>query len=474
MTRTTRSQSMTVRTAPHPNKRVKRANSLNFSTPGPRWSKEDSKSSPSNKGYGDRFIPNRATMSENVLFTPTKHDKQGANMSDCKQEFRSALAKSLLNTPTGSPGKVLSFKRKTPGSEQVEQHDSALRVLYKANRAKNLLSQRVRLISTSPDRILDAPDLLDDYYLNLLHWSCNNILAVGLGTCVYLWNADTGGIDLLVEKNSSDNPITSIKWTDDGTHLAVGSTDAKVELWSVAKKTKLRTLSGHSARVSAMAFSGNILNTGGRDSTILTHDIRVGAHRIATLDTHEEEICGLSWSPDGNYLASGGNDNLACVWDKMGATGGFAPKSIFSEHKAAVKALAWCPFERNLLATGGGTADRCIRFFDTQAGQCLKTVDTKSQVCSLQWSKTEKELLSAHGFSLNQLTVWKYPTMTPIATLTGHTSRVLHTCISPDGSTVVSAAGDETLRFWNVWPSHSKKTPKSGKQGRSFLTRHIR
>merc|ERR1712224_480064 len=115
-------------------------------------------------------------------------------------------------------------------------------------------------------------------------------------------------------------------------------------------------------------------------------------------------------------------------------------------------ALAWCPHVRNLLATGGGTADRCIRFFDTSAGQLIKTIDTKSQVCSIEWSKSEMELLSAHGFSLNHLTVWKYPSMTPIATLTGHTSRVLHTCISPDGSTVVSAAGDETLRFWNVWP----------------------
>lgn len=37
--------------------------------------------------------------------------------------------------------------------------------------------------------MLDAPALQDDFYLNLVDWSSNNVLAVGLGNCVYLWNA---------------------------------------------------------------------------------------------------------------------------------------------------------------------------------------------------------------------------------------------------------------------------------------------
>ena len=49
-------------------------------------------------------------------------------------------------------------------------------------------------------------------------------------------------------------------------------------------------------------------------------------------------------------------------------------------HQAAVKALAWCPFQTNLLASGGGTADRCIRFWNTVTGAHLNAVDTQSQV----------------------------------------------------------------------------------------------
>ena len=72
------------------------------------------------------------------------------------------------------------------------------------------------------------------------------------------------------------------------------------------------------------------------------------------------------------------------------------------------------------------------------------------QVCALQWSIHEKELVSSHGFSHNQLILWKVPSMVKVAELTGHTSRVLHMAQSPDGTTVVSAAADETLRFWKI------------------------
>jgi len=47
--------------------------------------------------------------------------------------------------------------------------------------------------------------------------------------------------------------------------------------------------------------------------------------------------------------------------------------------------------------------------------------------------------------------------MKKVVDLNGHTNRVLHTSLSPDGTTVVSAAADETLRFWKVFePSKIK------------------
>lgn len=47
--------------------------------------------------------------------------------------------------------------------------------------------------------------------------------------------------------------------------------------------------------------------------------------------------------------------------------------------------------------------------------------------------------------------------MTKLATLTGHTMRVLYLAMSPCGKTIVTGAGDETLRFWNIFPSGKNK-----------------
>ena len=232
-------------------------------------------------------------------------------------------------------------------------------------------------------------------------------------------------------------------------------------------------------------------------------------------------MCGLKWSPDNRQLASGGNDNQLCIWDLSNPV----PTLKFTEHSAAVKAIAWSPHQHGLLASGGGTADRCIRFWNTATNTKLTHIDAGSQVnteiqliftasvsnapdvacmrhstlhrlhagvgncilsqrclhrdrvwwvqvCNLAWSKNVNEIVSTHGYSQNQIIVWKYPTMNKLATLTGHTLRVLYLAMSPDGQTIVTGAGDETLRFWNVFPGPKANT--SSARSTSSVAMHMR
>lgn len=165
------------------------------------------------------------------------------------------------------------------------------------------------------------------------------------------------------------------------------------------------------------------------------------------LQGHRQEVCGLKWSTDHQLLASGGNDNKVglglshlpkqpcpesrgmkvrpkggqwqagvrpvfvlrgghshpephshcpphpqlLVWNHSS----LSPVQQYTEHLAAVKAIAWSPHQHGLLASGGGTADRCIRFWNTLTGQPLQCIDTGSQVCNLAWSKHANELVSA-------------------------------------------------------------------------------
>lgn len=67
------------------------------------------------------------------------------------------------------------------------------------------------------------------------------------------------------------------------------------------------------------------------------------------------------WSPAGQKLASGGNDGAVAVWDRRAAAAG-PELHISGAHRAAVRALAWSPHQEGLLASGGGTADKHIRY----------------------------------------------------------------------------------------------------------------
>jgi cell division cycle 20-like protein 1 (cofactor of APC complex) len=301
-----------------------------------------------------------------------------------------------------------------------------------------------------PYKVLDAPDLADDFYLNLVDWSSNDVMGVGLGQSVYLWSAKTSEVTTLCDLGKTSDKVTGINWAPRGNHLAIGTNDGLVQIWDAEHLKLIRTMRGHVNRVGALAWNEHILSTASRDRSILHRDVRVPAQSIAELKGHKQEVCGLKWNSITNQLASGGNDNTLFVWDGLTTV----PLYRFTQHKAAIKALAWSPHQNGLLATGAGTQDMHIRFFNTITGNLISEVDTGSQVCNLAWSMINNELISTHGFSggkvSNQVQVWKYPDMSQVATLMGHTKRVLYLAMSPDGESFVSGAGDETLRFWDI------------------------
>jgi cell division cycle 20-like protein 1 (cofactor of APC complex) len=314
-----------------------------------------------------------------------------------------------------------------------------------------------RPIAKVPYKVLDAPELADDFYLNLVDWGSANILGVGLGSCVYMWNSSSGKVTKLCELDDNDL-VTSVSWIQRGSHIAVGTNKGFVQIYDAEKSRRLRTMTGHSARVGALAWNDHILSSGSRDRLIYHRDVRSPNQYLRRLAGHKQEVCGLRWNTEDGQLASGGNDNKLCVWDKLSET----PLYRFSSHVAAVKAIAWSPHQHHLLASGGGTADRSIKFWNTSTGAMVKEVDTGSQVCNLAWSKNSDEIVSTHGYSQNQIVVWKYPRMEQVVSLTGHTYRVLYLSASPDGTTVVTGAGDETLRFWRVFGRKGGKGSTGG------------
>jgi cell division cycle protein 20 (cofactor of APC complex) len=130
----------------------------------------------------------------------------------------------------------------------------------------------------------------------------------------------------------------------------------------------------HELRVGSLAWNVNILASGGMDGMILNNDVRIRNNVVKTYHRRKQDVCGLEWSGSGQRLASGGWQRQPSL--RMGCGYGFIPEFVgrtqwlyrLEDHLASVKALTWCPFQSNLLASGGGASDRGIKFWNTSTG----------------------------------------------------------------------------------------------------------
>lgn len=443
-------------------------------TPSPKRKSWSSQSPPI---YSDRLIPSRVATDFPCAFNLLEPSENTAPPNselvghrgvadglenNAGEMYEQLLQSELLDTPPSIKGgsDVLAtnasecrnlFQYKSTQAEVPDLFDDAEQskspVPLRIADRSSLPRTPHRKVQKTPLRIMDAPDLQDDFYLNLLHWSSTDVLAVCLGNTVYTWNACNNRVDKMCDLGSSS--VTSVNWSDSGNHLAVGTSVGEVQIWDREQQRRLRTMTGHRGHVCALAWNGAVLSTGGKDGQIVHRDVREPAHMFAKVQAHRSQVCGLQWSPDEQQLASGSDDCRVRIWNLRTTR---QPQLECCKHGAAVKALAWSPHQAGVLASGGGVADKCIHIWNTVNDVTVKHVDTGSQVCNLIWSKNVNEIVSTHGYSGFEVVVWKYPSMNRVATLTGHSRRVLYLTVSPDGRRIATGSGDFSVRTWDVFP----------------------
>lgn len=402
----------------------------------------------------DRFIP--SVIQKNIFDLYQKENKGGCGnrMDEETKQFDDFLKKSILkgNSQETNTSRANSVQKK--GSKLLcynnpfsRPRDMLALSPERQVEKKSALSV-MRKIRDTPYKILDAPSLQDDFYFDIVNWSAQNYITIGLINHVYSLNASTGK-SFKLSSYYGDNIVSAIKSNDSGSLMAVATTTGKLDIYDFEKYTVVKSVTGHSSRVGALAWKENIIASGSRDSHVMLTDIRSRKPFERKLEGHRQEICGLTFNPFDWQLASGGNDNRVSVWD----AGKNSEIMRVTDHTAAVKALSWSTHQSGLLATGGGSTDKTIKLWNVKSSSLVKSIDTGSQVCALRFSKSMNELVSTHGFSQNQIEVWKVPDMERVATLKGHTERVLYLDMSPNGEDIVTASADETLRFWKVFPS---------------------
>ncbi|KAK5997374.1 putative WD repeat-containing protein C13G6.08 [Cladobotryum mycophilum] len=192
-----------------------------------------------------------------------------------------------------------------------------------------------RVLPSAPFRVLDAPNLRDDFYCSVLAYSPNcEQLAVGLGNVLYTWSEGTGPRS--IHGSAIDGIwLTSIAFSSvQGAKciLAIGRTDGSLVLKSIPSRNPLNP---------GATVSTEDLIVGDDVGTLyyyvvewpmnweVTRDTWPGTiYLVAKLSLHSQQICGLAWSPNGRLVASGGNDNLCCLFDV---------DDIFTERQNAVQ-----------------------------------------------------------------------------------------------------------------------------------------
>ena len=327
-----------------------------------------------------------------------------------------------------------------------------------------------RVFDSRPESVLDAPEIMNDFYTHPLSWSKDNVLAIALGPVVFLLNESTDAVHELVDLskgsrdgNSNSNLVKVVKWcTIEGlTHFLAVGTDKGVRMYdTICRKEVHTSLGAGGGPVRALCWNDTLqwLTVGYATGKLASLDWRSRCitgmtRRVSASSSSPLSVCNVAWDAAGTCLASGRNDNTIHLWDaammRIAQTAG-GPRLVLESHAAAVKGLAWCPYRRDLLASGGGTADRCVKLWDACSGCVMSSVCTGNQVSSLVWGQHHQELYSGHGFTDNEVAVWSYPKMERLETLSYHKDRILCMDLNPDGSKLTSIGVDECLCIWKI------------------------
>jgi WD40 repeat protein len=196
---------------------------------------------------------------------------------------------------------------------------------------------------------------------------------------------------------------------------------------------------GHDGAVTKISFSpdGQTIASASHDNTVKLWRARDGK-LITTLKDkgHTDEVNGVSFSPDGQIIASASNDKTVKLWK---------PDGTFIrnlQHKAEVNAVSFSP-DGQIIASASN--DKTVKLWKRD-GTFIQDLKHSAEVNAVSFSR---DGIIASASNDKTVKLWKQDGSL-IANLTGHEDTVLAVSFSPDGQTIASASNDKTVKLWKL------------------------
>ena len=265
---------------------------------------------------------------------------------------------------------------------------------------------------------------------------------------IKLWQPDGTPIKTL---EGHQDWVQDVNFSPDGKILASVGGDGNIILWQKIEKPKtgnqpkstdwtmLKKIPAHQDWIMGVSFSpdGQIIATASKDKTIKLWS-RTG-NLLRTLRGHKDRVLNVAFSPDGKTIASASRDKKIKLWSINGRL-----LQTLRGHSDVVSGVSFSPDGKRIVSS---SLDRTLRLWSVN-GELIKIMPGHEQgVESVSFSPDGKTIASA---SADQTIKLWHNDGTLIRTLRGHTHKAVDVTFSPDSKTIVSSSLDKTLKLWRT------------------------
>lgn len=272
------------------------------------------------------------------------------------------------------------------------------------------------------------------------------IASAGSDGKVILWRLDGSLFQEEPLNHGSLEIITSVTFSSDQNLLASGDEKGNINIWKLVgnKYEKIVEMSGQSS-IRSLSFKPNsrVLAAGDSRGSVTLWSIDENNKKALKNNpwtAHNSYVSRLEFSPQGDFIVTGGGDYVTKAWDLSGQQ---LANASFPKQKSPIRGLAISP-DGNLVAASSNTT---INVWNMQEKESKSFQGHRKPIRSVSFNSTGDRIVSTSDDGT--IKIWNREGEV-IQTLRGHLSEVLDADFSPDSKYIASSGGDGVIRLWRL------------------------